>query len=314
MHLTKSNKCIILLTIILVLLISPKPAAVAMLKPEENVEVQCDYFYETITILNEPEMVKVSLLIYNLSSEDNLQHLTLTIASYSEYFDEDSIRTYDTESGENISVEPIGMRYKNDPGVYLHEFRLTFDPPLSDKIRTTEISYITNGSKWNEDKTEMILYVMAWSSKILPSGLSVISAEGEGEGFKINPVLNFTLVDFFDIYKTEQRYGVYIWPENLISYPYPDVPIHASYTPAYPSQWYVWDQYQRIEEMFQQTNQLLERANQLLERTNQLLEETRTALRIALFGILMTFSGIIITIKRKWLAKKWKKLARVLRK
>lgn len=260
-----------------------------MLEPENNVGVQCDSFYETITILNEPGKISVRLLIYNLSSEINLNQLTMTIASYSNIFDKNMIRIYDTEQGENVPVELIGTRYENYLGIYLHQFRLTFDPPISDELRTTEISYTTNGSKWNEDNTAMVLYVKAWSTRILPKYLSVISLEGEGEAFKIDPVLKFTLVGFFDIYKSEQRYGVYIWRENLISYPDIEIPIYANFTPAYPSQWHMWNLYQNIED-------LIKRNNELLEQNNELLQKTENILNSAEQGINATRDWAIISI------------------
>jgi hypothetical protein len=260
---SKFIRCVILSALLLVLLISPKLTSGAMLEPVDNIAVQCTYFWEEITILNQPEMVKVSLSVYNLSAESPTQQLKLTVASYSENFDENNVEVYDVTFGKEILVEPIKSDYLGYFGVYLHEFRLIFDPPLLG-ARTINLFYTTTGSKWDNDQRNMILYVQVWSPKIVPDENSIVRVEGEGDGFKFNTI--YEPWENWTLFNNYQGLIVRINPVALVSNAY-NVYIHALYTPAYPSQWYMWEQYQKIAETLQQINQIIEQNEQGIRTT-----------------------------------------------
>lgn len=261
-----------------ILFISPNFAAGGMLEPEDNVKVQCDYFWEDINILNQPENIEVSLTVYNLTAEVPIRQLILTVASYSENFDNNNIETLYYGSGEKIPAVPLKTDYYSYFGVYFHEFRLTFGKPL-DKTNTINITYVTNGSKWDNDKTKKILYVQVWSIGIVNKAMSVVHVQGEGEGFKIKRVIE-PPQEKLSFYNERQGFGFLIKPGMLISDSYNRF-VWAEYTPAYLSQWYVWDQYQKIMETLQQTNQVLE------ETKNQLFY-TRLALGINIVALILT--------------------------
>lgn len=217
---SKFIRCAILSVLLLMLLISPKLASGAMLEPADNVAVQCDYFWEEIHILNQPGMVEVSLSVYNISAENPTQQLKLTVASFSGNADEIKVNAVDPlyENGISVSYIESHPSKLDDLEFYRHEFSLIFDPPISTRERTIYISYTTNGSKWDNDLVNMILYVEVWSPKIVPRENSVVYVEGEGEGLKFNIV--YEPWENVTYHTNRQGFSFKINSAALISNPY----------------------------------------------------------------------------------------------
>lgn len=284
----KFVKFVILPILLLILFISPRLAAGAWLEPEDNIAVKCDFFIESIAISNRPGEVRVSFIVHNISAEDPTRQLKLTIASFSENHNEINLIAQDLSYENGILVEYIKTNPSkfDDLQLYRHEFRLIFDPPISEGKRTMTILYNTNGSNWENDLINMHLYVYIWSPKIVLQENAYVYVDGEGEGFKFKrinqPWENWTY------YNNNRGLRVVINPAALISNPYVRY-IDALYTPGYPSQWYMWDQYQKIEDALRDVNELLERAEDLLSQSyNNLILATASVI-LAILAIALSY-------------------------
>lgn len=238
---SKFIKCVILTGIILLLFLSPGLVSGVVLSPDNNT-VRCRSFLQTVDVLYEPGQVRV-FFSGSLAGEDLVQQLTLQVFSYSKNFDANKIEVRDKTLNARVPVELLDSHKSDDGDYYWHTFRLTFDPPLDESERDINIHYTTIATKWSGEDT-MYLKLPVWSTDIILEDWGKVWVKGVGEEFKFkdvyNPATGWILSnnDRMLIVSCEELIGnsrKYIW-------------IEAPYTPAYPSQWYVWDQYQKAEE------------------------------------------------------------------